>query len=121
MPQIKHKKTATAADNGSEVQKTEWNDDHFLDFTQVEVDIGAVALDGKEFVITDAACLTTSKILCCMAYVDIAGSNTADEIWMSRVQCAAGKPQAGSFTLAVWGNSGPISNKFRVNYLISNV
>jgi hypothetical protein len=85
--------------------------------SQTTVDFGTTPVDDKEFVITDAACSPTSKVVAAMAYVDTA-DNTADEIATSKVCCSVGVPAAGSFTLSVFANDGPIAGKFAVNYAL---
>lgn len=88
-----------------------------LPFTQTIVDFGISAVDSMEFTINDANCLSTSNIICSMAYMDTV-DNTADEIEVSKVSCSAGQASDGSFVLNVMANEGPISGHFAVNYLL---
>lgn len=84
--------------------------------TQVEVDFGSAGVRSKSFTITDASVSGTSKIIPQQAG-DAPTGRQADENEMDAILFSAA-PGAGQFTLFGNALNGPVSGKYKVNYMV---
>jgi hypothetical protein len=88
--------------------------------TQVEIDFGTSPLYNKVFTITDAAVLSTSKMLAVHdASLASAGKLQDDAEYDGLVCRAFPAGGGGSFTLYVDAYPGPVVGKFKILYVIA--
>lgn len=86
-------------------------------FSQVEVDFGATPVRSASFALADATVLATSKISAWQAG-DAATGRQADENEMDQLRLVSRATGIGTWSLYAAGAEGPVSGKFKINYLV---
>lgn len=84
--------------------------------TQIEVDFGTAPVRTKTFTVTDASVSTTSHLVVTQSGTAATGRQ-ADENEMDPI-LFSGTPGSGQFTLIANALTGPVSGKYKVNYMV---
>ena len=84
---------------------------------QTEIDFGTASVWEKTFTITDARVTTSSYLVARLAYV-APTDKYLDELEFDTFDFQCVQAGAGSFTLYARALDGPVSGKFKVNYVV---
>jgi hypothetical protein len=84
--------------------------------TVVEIDFGSTPVKGKKFTIVDASVIATTNVIASQSGLAATGRQ-ADENEMDALICRV-TPGTGQFTLYVEAYPGPVSGKYKIQYML---
>lgn len=91
-----------------------------IQIKQTEIDFGTGQyIYENAFTITDPTVTTASKILATKSFESPSDGRSSDEMMVEQLELGV-KPSAGTFSLHVNSILGPVTGKFKINYVVTN-